>query len=65
MLKHQPFRAEPKSMEQLMHVADKYATPDTIMKIPIRLDSDGVLITGEAEKPDQAGPSNQASRPNG
>ena len=65
MLKHKLFRAEPKSMEHLMLVADKYAMADSFMKIPIRLDADGVLITGELEKREQAGPSNQASRPSG
>ena len=65
MLKHKLFRAEPKSMEHLMLVADKYAPADSFMKIPIRLDAADTVITGEPDKTDGTGPSNQASRPNG
>ena len=35
------------------------------MKISIRLDEAGAVITGEPDKANRAGPSNQTSRPNG
>ena len=39
MLKHKLMRSEPRTMAELMAIADKYATADSAMQKPIRLDA--------------------------
>lgn len=44
MLKHKLMRTELATMEELMVIADKYATVDSAMKVSIRLDAAGKAI---------------------
>jgi hypothetical protein len=44
MLKHKLMRTEPATMAELMAIADKYATADSVMWVPIRLDAVGKAI---------------------
>jgi len=50
MVKHKLMRTEPTTMAELMAIADKYATADSAMQKPIRLDASGKVIADAAAK---------------
>ena len=50
MLKHKLMRTEPATMAELMAIADKYATADSAMQKPIRLDAAGKQIEDQPAK---------------
>ena len=47
LLRHRLLRKSPKTMAELMAIADEYATADAGMTNPIRLDEAGRIITAE------------------
>ena len=55
MLKHKLMRTEPATMAELMAIADKYATADSAMRKPIRLDAAGEQIADQPAKRSPAG----------
>ena len=44
MLKHKLMRSEPRTMAELMAIADKYAMADSAMQKPIRIDVAGKVV---------------------
>ena len=50
LLKHKLMRAEPETVAQMMAIADKYATAQASMRVPIRLDAEGRVISNEQPK---------------
>ena len=47
MLKHRLLLEEPKTVAEMMAIADKYAMVSASMKVQLRLDDDGRILNGD------------------